>query len=104
MNLLDAIKQQWTDIHSNHQLKAGMYHFTRIEGESKKQIHLRIEEDGSGVLLVNANRIYYFNSTATTMAHGLLNQFSRDEIVRSLVQRFRVNKSQAAQDLIQFEG
>ena len=104
MNLLNAIKQQWTDTHSNHGLKAGMYHFTRSEGESKKQIHLRIEEDGSGVLLVNANRMYYFNSTAATMAYGLLNQLPRDEIVHSLVHRFRVKKTQAMHDLIQFEG
>jgi len=37
---------------------AGIYHFDQQKEHSKNRIHLRVEEDGNGLLLVNAARAY----------------------------------------------
>jgi hypothetical protein len=49
-------------------IKPGIYEYKRIEGEYKNRIHLRLEKDGHGVLLINANRLYHFNPSAALMA------------------------------------
>ena len=38
----------------------------------KARLHLRLEEDGHGLLLVNASRVYHFNPSAACMTYLLL--------------------------------
>ncbi len=82
--------------------KAGVYHFLRETQEEKSRIHLRIDEDGSGTLIVNANRIFHFNPTAASMAYLLLNRATEANAVRSLKKRFAISAEHARQDYAQF--
>jgi radical SAM protein with 4Fe4S-binding SPASM domain len=47
----------------------GLYHFLRETPAGKARIHLRLEPDGRGLLLVNAARAYQLNPTAAAMAY-----------------------------------
>ena len=50
--------------------KSGLFHY-RIEGEDEKsRVHLRLDPDGHGTLIVNANRIMHLNPTAALMAYS----------------------------------
>jgi len=69
-----------------------------------KRIHLRVEQDGSGTLLVNASRIYHFNPSASLMARGLLEGLEEKQIIHSLRSAFSVKTSRAAADFTDFKA
>lgn len=83
---------------------AGVYHFLRENPSEKSRIHLRLDEDGTGTLIVNANRIYHFNPTAASMAYFLLNQAPESSAIRSITRRFNISKQHAAQDYSAFSN
>ncbi|MBG0770777.1 MAG: hypothetical protein H0S82_03665, partial [Anaerolineaceae bacterium] len=41
--------------------KTGLYHYRREGDDEKTRIHLRIDPDGRGLLIVNANRVVHLN-------------------------------------------
>ncbi len=86
------------DSRSQPEHQAGIHHYLRQNGENKKRIHLRIEEDGNAVMLVNASRIYHFNPSAALMASLTLEEKDETEAIKSITHAFAVGKSQAAQD------
>ena len=55
---------------------SGIYHFDQEKEHSKNRIHLRVENDGNGLLLVNAARAYHLNPSATAMAYWHLSEHS----------------------------
>ncbi len=85
-------------------LKSGNFTYLRQSGEFKKRIHLRVEADGSAVLLVNANRIYHFNPSAALMAHLLLEEVPDEHVVKRVTQVFPVKREQAAKDFLAFKS
>jgi len=68
----------------------------------KARIHLRVDPDGTGTLIVNANRVMHLNPTATLMAHLLLEEKSEQEILTSITHHYRVKLPQAQSDLSAF--
>lgn len=84
-------------------LTPGNFSYLRQDGEAKKRIHLRVEPDGSGVLLVNASQMLYLNPSAALMARLLLDETPQDAALRSLARVFSVSAAQAAADLQAFQ-
>jgi radical SAM protein with 4Fe4S-binding SPASM domain len=82
----------------------GIFHYLRESGESKKRIHLRIENDGSGVMIINANRMYHFNPSATLMARMLLDNKPDADITRQMGVVFDVKRAQAESDYQTFKA
>jgi radical SAM protein with 4Fe4S-binding SPASM domain len=78
---------------------AGIYAYTKELAGGRAQLHLRVEGDGSGLLLINANRAVHLNATATKMAWMLLEGRSKAHISRDLQSRFRVSRAQIDCDL-----
>jgi len=76
----------------------GLYHFRREQGEEKTRLHLRIDPDGHGTLLINASEIVHFNPTAALMTFLHLKDISQDTVLNQLIDRFQVSREQAAQD------
>ena len=85
-------------------IKPGNFTYLRQSGQAKKRIHLRVEADGSAVLLVNANRIYHFNSSAALMAHLLLEEVPDDQAIKHVTRIFPVKREQAAADFRAFKA
>jgi radical SAM protein with 4Fe4S-binding SPASM domain len=66
-------------------------------------LHLRLDPDGAGLLLINASRVLHLNPSAALMAEGLLEAAPAPQIVKRLTRRFRVDAAQARADLAAFE-
>jgi radical SAM protein with 4Fe4S-binding SPASM domain len=77
----------------------GLYHYRREEGDEKSRIHLRLDPDGHGTLIVNANRILHLNPTAALMAYFILEQTPEPDAVRLIRKKYHVNAAQAQLDL-----
>ncbi len=73
---------------------AGIYHFEQKKGDSQNRIHLRVENDGNGLLMVNASRAYHLNPSATAMAYWSLSGKSQKEIISSLLKNFDIDQNQ----------
>ncbi|HWQ47057.1 MAG TPA: radical SAM protein [Longilinea sp.] len=76
----------------------GLYHFTENQPGENSRIHLRIDPDGSGILLVNANRSYHLNPSAAYIAYLILNKLPEAQAVKALMSNFRVQKKSAETD------
>lgn len=76
----------------------GVKHYLRQEPGSKVRMHLRLEGDGRGLLLVNASRAYHLNPSAAVMAYLNLEGRSEPEAVKALTGHFRVSAAEALQD------
>jgi radical SAM protein with 4Fe4S-binding SPASM domain len=79
--------------------QSGLYHFRRENPEEKSRIHLRLDPDGHGTLIVNANRILHLNPTAALMAYFILEETSEKDTVRLVRQKYHVSAAQARADL-----
>lgn len=77
---------------------AGVYHFLRENPEEKSRIHLRIDADGSGILLVNASKVFQLNPTATAMMFLALSDVPTEQAVKSLRTRYDASKTALAED------
>jgi radical SAM protein with 4Fe4S-binding SPASM domain len=77
---------------------AGVHHYLREDQHGKVRIHLRLDSDGHGTLMVNASRIYHFNPTAALMSYNYLEGCSAQDAVKSLQRQYRVPINQARQD------
>ncbi|MDO9085966.1 MAG: radical SAM protein [Anaerolineaceae bacterium] len=81
---------------------AGIYHFDQQKEHSKNRIHLRVEEDGNGLLLVNAARAYHLNPSAVAMAFWSLSGRSETEIMTALKKNFEIGHNQLVEDASSF--
>jgi radical SAM protein with 4Fe4S-binding SPASM domain len=82
--------------------KSGLHHFIRETEQEKSRIHLRIDPDGTGTLIVNANRVMHLNPTAALMAYLILEEKQEKEIVTSITKQYRISAAQATLDLAAF--
>lgn len=77
----------------------GLHHY-RVEGQDEKsRVHLRLDPDGHGTLIVNANRIMHLNPTAALMAFLVLEKTPEKAAVQTVRRQYRVSSSQARADL-----
>jgi radical SAM protein with 4Fe4S-binding SPASM domain len=78
----------------------GLTHY-RGEGDREGiRLHLRIEESGNGVLIVNAAKILHLNATAAEMAKLVLDRVPDDDAVALLNSRYKAPRQQLRQDYL----
>jgi len=80
----------------------GLHHYLRETAEERSRIHLRLDPDGHGTLIVNANQVVHLNPTAALMAYSALEETPSAEVIRALVHQYLVPKKQAWHDYNQF--
>jgi len=83
-------------------LPPGLYHYQRQRAGERSRIHLRIDPDQHGLLLVNASRVLHLNPTAAYMAYMALEDLPSESAVNRLTQAYRVSESRAHNDYTQF--
>ncbi len=71
----------------------GIYKFDISEESQKSRLHLRVDEDLSGLLVINASRIIYLNQSALLMAYLYLNKVDQSEAIDTLLDRFEVQRA-----------
>jgi organic radical activating enzyme len=66
------------------------------------RLHLRIDEKGNGLLVVNASTVLHLNQTATEMAYHLIQGHREAEIVEAMNSRYQIDRNQIETDLKDF--
>ncbi len=80
-------------------LSPGIYHYQAPpDSPLPYRLHLRLEPDGNGILIVNASTILHLNHTAAEYAYHLVLQTPDDKMVKEITRRFRVKREQVSQD------
>ncbi len=80
-------------------LSREMLHYqTPPEAEQQYRLHLRVEEDGRGLLIVNAATVLHLNRTATEYARQLILGAGEEEAARAVARRYRVGRATALAD------
>jgi radical SAM protein with 4Fe4S-binding SPASM domain len=102
MALLDMFKSLLKTPSVVNGPSSGLYHYTRENEHEKSRIHLRIDPDGTGTLIVNANRVMHLNPTAAFMAWLILEGKTNEERMSALISRYSVSRKQAEADLSSF--
>jgi len=96
MSFLDRFRKAQAPINGDSVPLVEHYLFEN-SGE-KSRLHLRLDQDGHGTLIVNASRILHLNPSAAWMAHLFLERTSTTDAVQQIKKRFRVGSRQARQD------
>ena len=78
--------------------KSGIFHFDFQENGERSRVHLRIDPDASGLLIVNASKIVHLNPTAAVMAYLILQNTTREKAIQILTKTFDVSSNQALND------
>ena len=77
----------------------GMYHYISPPEDTRNyRLHLRVEPDGSGILIVNASTILHLNQTATEHAYYIVKNILPDQAAHNFASRYHVSKEQAKTD------
>jgi radical SAM protein with 4Fe4S-binding SPASM domain len=79
--------------------QARLYHYVWEGEREKSRVHLRLDPDGHGTLIVNANRVMHLNPTAALMAYLILEKTNEQQAVAAIRKQYRVSAAQAKSDL-----
>lgn len=83
--------------------KPGLYHYLREDERQKARIHLRVDPDGTGTLIVNASSVMHLNPTAALMAYLILEETDAQQALKSIQKQYRVSEKQAREDYAAFD-
>jgi len=82
---------------------AGMYQYQAPAGAPLPyKWHLRVESDGTGMMVLNASTVLHLNQTAIEYAYYLAQGKKQKEIIELVADRYDVDKVQAEKDLDEF--
>lgn len=84
-------------------LPPGVYQYqSPPEVATPFRLHLRIEDGGEGILIINASTVLHLNPTATEYAYHMLKQTPPGEVATEMGKRYQVAPSQALMDFQEF--
>ncbi len=96
MTIMDRVK---TWFEPPKPLEPGMYEYhTGPDSEQQFRLHLRVEKDRRGVLLINAAKVLHLNQTATEHAKLVLEETPADVAARQIAERYQVSRATALAD------
>jgi radical SAM protein with 4Fe4S-binding SPASM domain len=61
-------------------------------------LQLRVEPDGEGVMVINANRVLFLNQTATAFAYFFMHGLSSDDTLKKIRRIYRIDSKTARRD------
>jgi MoaA/NifB/PqqE/SkfB family radical SAM enzyme len=95
-SIIDTIRELFTQ---KEPLSPGFYSYVSPPTDPLNyRLHLRIEPDGSGLLIINAATVLHLNQTATEYAYHIVKQTPPDEIAREIARRYRIDRKTALKD------
>jgi MoaA/NifB/PqqE/SkfB family radical SAM enzyme len=99
MPLFDTLKSWFTP---HKPLSKEIVHYqTPPDAEAQYRLHLRIEPDGRGLLVINAATVLHLNQTATEYARLLIQGVDEEAAAEVVAKRYHVKKEQAREDYAQ---
>jgi hypothetical protein len=86
-------------------LRPGTYSYQSPTNASQSyRLHLRIEKDGAGLLILNASTVLHLSQTAAEYAFYLIKNFSELEIGAEIARRYKISAEQAVSDYNDFKA
>ncbi|MCX7681626.1 MAG: radical SAM protein [Anaerolineae bacterium] len=80
-------------------LSPGLHAYERRDGQGGRvRLHLRIEPDGRGLLVINAAQVLHLNQTAAVYTRLALEGYSEDAAVREIRRFYRIDAQTARAD------
>ena len=100
-NIIEAFRRLLTPVEP---LPPGIYHYQApSDAAIPYRLHLRLEPDGSGLLIVNASTILHLNQTAAELAYHLVKQTPEEQFVDEISKRYRVKRERIREDYQQLQ-
>ncbi len=99
MSIFNGLFNQKSEIQNP---SSGLYHYVREEQGEKSRIHLRMDADGHGTLIVNASSVMHLNPTAALMAYLILEKVEEKQAIKTIQKQYRVSEKQARKDYSSF--
>ena len=97
--LLKPFRRIYNPIHT---LTPGIYHYQAPADDPRNyRLHLRVEPDGNGILIVNAATVLHLNQTATEYAYYLVQSQTPEQVAKQMTRRYNVSSEQASQDYLE---
>ncbi|MGA9398720.1 MAG: radical SAM protein [Anaerolineaceae bacterium] len=100
MGKLNEFFRSFTSTEKQKVLAPGIYHYqSPPDVEPPYRLHLRLEEDGTGILIVNASTFLHLNQTAAEYVYHLVHGTSEESIITRVASRYNgINKNQIRKD------
>lgn len=80
-------------------LLPGLYHIRLSEDQAKTRLHLRVDPDGCGTLVINASSILHLNPSATAIAFFHFKGLSPEQIKDKIFLIFEMGSDEVDQDI-----
>jgi organic radical activating enzyme len=88
---------------SHRHLPAGIYQYQApVDARQPYRLHLRIDPNGEGILILNAKTVLHLNQTAAEYAFHLVKGTAEEEMLRSVAERYEVEDAQIKNDYQEF--
>jgi organic radical activating enzyme len=85
-------------------IPTGVYHFqTPATTDLQYRLHLRVNQSGEGLLIINASTILHLNQTATEYAYHLISETPVEDIANQITQRYQIDRNAARSDYFDFK-
>jgi len=100
-SIRESIRQRFAPIAP---IEPGVYQYQAPQDDPRNfRVHLRIESNGDGVMIVNASTVLHLNQTAAEHAYYLVQSTPEQEAADMIASRYRVSYEQALQDYSDFK-
>jgi hypothetical protein len=99
MKILNRLADRFSKVQP---LPAGTHHMQAMQDERPYRMHLRLRDDGSGILIVNASTILQLNATAAEYAYHFIKGTEPSEAAKQIAERYRISKGMALEDYNDF--
>lgn len=100
MNLIERLRKRFAKVTP---LSAGTFHFqTPHDAPKQYRLHLRLNGDGTGLLIVNAATILHLNNTAAEYAYQMIRGADDAHAAQIISSRYRVDYITAHEDYRDF--
>ena len=83
-------------------LPVGTHHMQAMQDEKPYRLHLRLQKNGSGLLILNASTVMQLNPTAAECAFHFIKGTAPDEAAKQISARYRVDRKTALADFNNF--
>jgi len=100
-SIRESIRRRFTPV---SMIEPGVYQYQAPQEDPRNfRLHLRVESNGEGVMIVNASTVLHLNQTATEYAYYLMQDLPEQEAAEKVASRYRVSFEQALQDYADFK-
>ncbi len=99
MNFFNRLADRYSKVEP---LPVGTHHLQTMQDEKPYRVHLRLQKDGSGVLIINASTVLQLNPTAAECAFHFIKGTAPEDAAEQIAARYRINKKSALEDFNNF--